>query len=794
MPRGTHTREREKKIMSTINNKRTGKKKFRLKYCALQTKKKKSFIFFPSTIHAISSLHARTHMNRYVTQSDGTALPDRARPIEAVDASNIVRLLATPGRRNPELPPPTRKDIHFNAEFAKLMRARHVPREQWLNAEQEHAVLLALAGHSMFITGPAGTGKSVVLSTIIESLARMKRPMLVCAPTGVAACNIGGATLHSACGLPTNASWDVKVDNRPVSQTAVSTLIIDEISMTTPKSFVLTHVALKQCFERTRAHHDPHVHDRTMPFCGVQVIACGDFWQLPPIDENTARGGKDNHNNTNSATADNDRKATVRASFANPYIADLLDAPAKFVFQTLLWRETVHYGVRLRTIIRQEDLRFQNFLMAYREGRASPDDLYYIERRCLITAPRNHVTTLFPRRRDVDARNNECLERLTTTRYKFTARAVYADGFSERNTDSKVFKTQKEITLAVGAEVFLTRNINTQSGFVNGARGRVVGFLPIDELCFAVYEGDGGGGGGHNDDDYGYGDRDYNTTHAAQSALSARQYDRVGSTEKHRIVQSTNVSIADRNERRTLARYTVAAEHCQVLSSSIFDGSLGTDVANAPLSLQVRVSYCEHAQSLCRTNPLVIDAGTIHQTCWTSANCLTCMVPVVRFYHEEPASVPTAQCRRFYCVLPNEWSFSQCNERGHYVPVVSYIQIPLQLAWARSVHACQGITLDQVDIALHGSFEFGQTYTALTRVRSLVGLRLLQRGPSSAAAAAAAATDAASSAADDPTRCPIQWQSGAFDQIEALRQLVRTFEMSIWGLDACHYTTKPPRK
>ena len=153
-----------------------------------------------------------------------------------------------------------------------------------LNSEQCQVVESVLSGYSTFFTGPAGSGKSHILSTILRAniegiIARKK--IVVTATTGVAACNVGGITIHSFAGIGVGSGSYEEMAKRVMGNEYTKQrwrecdiLIIDEISML-GSSFLD-----KLNFIACRVRNDRR------PFGGVQLVVCGDFYQLPPVELN----------------------------------------------------------------------------------------------------------------------------------------------------------------------------------------------------------------------------------------------------------------------------------------------------------------------------------------------------------------------------------------------------------------------------------------------------------------------------------------------------------------------------
>ncbi len=150
-----------------------------------------------------------------------------------------------------------------------------VPGED-LGLDQKIGFDLCKAGHNLFITGVAGTGKSWLLKHIIKYFKNNDKEVSVMAPTGIAAVNVGGCTLHSFCGIgiPKGPKDFEKMSNKGPAHRILNSKvwIIDEISMCSGE-------LLDKIEEKMRA-----IRRNNLPFGGVQMIFCGDFLQLPPVE------------------------------------------------------------------------------------------------------------------------------------------------------------------------------------------------------------------------------------------------------------------------------------------------------------------------------------------------------------------------------------------------------------------------------------------------------------------------------------------------------------------------------
>ncbi|CAL1172970.1 unnamed protein product [Cladocopium goreaui] len=153
-----------------------------------------------------------------------------------------------------------------------------------LTAEQQDAARRALRGENLFLTGAAGTGKSFLLRYLIQELEqRFPEQVAVTASTGVAASHLAGQTLHSFAGIGIGCST-LRMALKKVRQTSgaearwtqTRVLVVDEISMVDAK--LLDLLEGLAC----------NLRGNRQAFGGMQVLLCGDFLQLPPVQE---RGG-----------------------------------------------------------------------------------------------------------------------------------------------------------------------------------------------------------------------------------------------------------------------------------------------------------------------------------------------------------------------------------------------------------------------------------------------------------------------------------------------------------------------
>jgi len=293
----------------------------------------------------------------------------------------------------------------------------------------------------VFLTGKAGTGKTTFLHEIRE---KSPKRMVVTAPTGVAAVNARGVTLHSFFQLPFGP-WTAGREepaearfhrfNREKRQLVenLDLLVIDEISMV--RADVLDGVdATLQRLRRS---------DR--PFGGVQLLMIGDLGQLAPI-------------------AKDDEWQILRATYDTPYF-----------FSSQALRRTEWVTIELLKIYRQSDPRFIELLNRVREGRLDRSTAEQLNGRYKpgFEPPDGEGwITLSTHNRMVDARNESRLERLPGKVRRFEAK-------TEGDFPPSSYPAPKVLELKVGAQVLFVRNDpSPQKLYFNGKIGKVESVVP----------------------------------------------------------------------------------------------------------------------------------------------------------------------------------------------------------------------------------------------------------------------------------------------------------------------------
>ena len=309
-----------------------------------------------------------------------------------------------------------------------------------LNDDFQHAIdLIEQDSPCLFLTGKAGTGKSTLLHYVRETTSKVTA---ILAPTGVAALNVGGQTIHSFFQFPPTLIDPGSIRKRKNAKILekLETLIIDEVSMVRADMMDGIDTAL-------RLHRDK-IHT---PFGGVQVILCGDLFQLPPI------------------VRDVEMKTFFDEQYGGPYF-----------FCAKVFDELNPYSIELQTVYRQRDEDFLYILNKIRENNVDAELLALLNTRVRGTQSVQPVQSVKDGREEQDdssfitltatnqaafQKNQACLERIQAQSYTFSASVsgVFDEG---------IFPTEELLELKRGAQVMLIRN-DPQKRWVNGSIGRV---------------------------------------------------------------------------------------------------------------------------------------------------------------------------------------------------------------------------------------------------------------------------------------------------------------------------------
>ena len=298
-------------------------------------------------------------------------------------------------------------------------------------------------GRSIFLTGKAGTGKTTFLKTVVER--SRKRPIVV-APTGVAAINAGGVTIHSFFQLPftpyvpgakMESKFDISREKRKIIA-SIDLLIIDEISMV--RADLLD--AIDTVLRRFRDHF--------LPFGGVQLLMIGDLAQLTPV-----------------VTPEDER-------LLKPYY----DTP--YFFSSKALQQVDYVTIQLEHIYRQQDNAFIDILNQVRKGKTTPEALAKLNSR--VMGHVDNAIRLTTHNNIANHYNESELEKLPGRAFMF--HAGIKGTFPEYS-----YPTAETLELKVGAQVMFVKNDpSIEHLYYNGRIGRVV---YVDDKRILVHcEGD----------------------------------------------------------------------------------------------------------------------------------------------------------------------------------------------------------------------------------------------------------------------------------------------------------------
>ncbi len=290
-------------------------------------------------------------------------------------------------------------------------------------------------GANIFLTGKAGTGKTTFLSGLKKEC---HKQIMVTAPTGVAAINAGGVTLHSFFQLPfgpyipgqDNQNRDYqrffrfsKEKKRIIK--GLDLLIIDEISMVRADLLDSVDAVLRRLRRDQR------------PFGGVQLLLIGDLFQLPPVI-----------------------KADEWQLLQNYY-------SSVYFFSSHALAKTEVVTIELKKIYRQSDQKFIDLLNAVRENRLDEGAVALLDQCAEKPVPDQGVITLTTHNRKADDINQDHLDRLSESPHELTAEI---DG----DFPAHSFPTSESLVLKRGAQVMFLRNDNSPDKlYYNGKIGRV---------------------------------------------------------------------------------------------------------------------------------------------------------------------------------------------------------------------------------------------------------------------------------------------------------------------------------
>ena len=334
----------------------------------------------------------------------------------------------------------------------RKQEALDLENQEWQQALQ----IIQYTRRSLFLTGKAGTGKSTFLRYVAQ---HTKKKYVILAPTGIAAINAGGQTLHSFFKLPFHPLLpnDSRYSPRNIRKTLkysgvtlkllreLELIIIDEISMVRADIIDFIDKVLRIYCRNMRE-----------PFGGKQLLLVGDIFQLEPVIKE-------------------DEWRLMQPFYASAYF-----------FSAKVWQQMQLVSIELRKVYRQNDAQFIGLLDRIRQNQASDQDLADINARVNAPEARRDSSalpiTLATRRDTVDWINEQQLSQLegSVTTFKGTIRGEFP---------LTSLPAPMELELKPGAQVIFTRN-DKEKRWVNGTIGIVTG-IDMDEGIIGVCDEDG---------------------------------------------------------------------------------------------------------------------------------------------------------------------------------------------------------------------------------------------------------------------------------------------------------------
>ncbi len=294
-----------------------------------------------------------------------------------------------------------------------------------LSTEQANALNMLRSGENVFLTGAAGTGKSTVVRQFVKETNSKLFPVL--ASTGAAAVLVGGRTFHSFFGLGImDGGLDRVVERATGNKRVVSRIknvegiIIDEISMLSGETLKAAELISRMC------RGEP-----SLPWGGMQVIAVGDFAQLPPVERGYGH-------------------------------------QKPWAFKDPVWKRSGFVNCMLTKIQRSQDVEFLEVLNQVRVGDVTPQVQEFLDSRSADVSEAFSATRLFPRRNQTEKFNKIKLDEIESELVSFPSE------YMGRARDVDKLKKQSPVPevlqLKQGAFLMMRQN-DPKQRWVNGSLG-----------------------------------------------------------------------------------------------------------------------------------------------------------------------------------------------------------------------------------------------------------------------------------------------------------------------------------
>ena len=410
--------------------------------------------------HAFDEISPAVEQDQSEMLEEGVQLDPEAailQPLPEHQESSSSTIDAVPGKPisySIEMRPGVLSDVDYHTLVQSLNEKQRDVYQHVLNwcssMSKKHKTGITPEQLCLFVSGGAGTGKSHLISALFQMAVRTLQVVgdnpddvrvTLTAPTGSAAHNISGVTLHSAFLLPLGQTKsyirlsDEKRNGMRAKAGKLQLLIIDEISMVSCNLLLQIHNRLCE------------IKGVTDPFGGISVIVFGDLFQLPPVLQ------------------------PFVFKPGNDIIANLTGS---------LWR--LFFYKELEEIMRQkDDMDFALLLNRIRTAKHTDEDITFLKSREIDENNQNYpkdTLHVFAQNKAVDRYNDFMLDALETTKVTIIAvdKKPAALAKYDVNTDSRFTGGLASVLrMAVEAKVMLIRNIDVMDGLVNGAQGTIKG-------------------------------------------------------------------------------------------------------------------------------------------------------------------------------------------------------------------------------------------------------------------------------------------------------------------------------
>lgn len=296
--------------------------------------------------------------------------------------------------------------------------------------DQALALEIMLEGESVLLTGPAGSGKTYVLNQFVKHAREQGKSVAITATTGLAATHLNGNTIHSWSGIGVHDELPKGLlkgmsKQRLSALTKADVLIIDEISMLHDYRLDM----IDQILRSARATDEP--------FGGLQVILCGDFFQLPPVNRNESKQG---------------------GFVVHSEVWQLLEPTVCYLLEQHRQDDDVLLGIL--NAMRANDLRRKHVEHLLGKVQGTYD-------------PFQEFTELHTTNIDVDGINQARLKQLKGESHYYAIETTGSERYVK--TLKRSCLAPEQLELKIGALVMCIRN-STDRKYVNGSLGTVIGF------------------------------------------------------------------------------------------------------------------------------------------------------------------------------------------------------------------------------------------------------------------------------------------------------------------------------